>query len=140
MMKYAALLSSLLLLFACAPGQYGPLLINPQDESLFLQGLNEWQTGQDHPEAFQILREQYPESPLTQAAEALIQCRQSLDTEQKNAIQRQSQITTFEKKQAQLQQENKDCQSRIRALNQQISELSTSLEQSKKILLETEGR
>lgn len=139
-MKYAALLSSLLLLFACTPGQYGPLLINPQDESLFLQGLNEWQTGQDQPGAFQALRDQYPESPLTQAAETLMQSRQSLDTAQRNTLQLQAKIATLEKKQAQLQQEIKDYQSRIHSLNQQISELSASLEQSKKILLETEGR
>lgn len=139
-MKYAALLTSLLLLFACTPGQYGPLLINPQDESLFLQGLNEWQTGLDQPAAFQTLRDQYPESPLTQAAETLIQCRQSQDAAQRNTHQLQSQIATLEKNQAQLHQEINDYQSRIRSLNQQINELNTSLEQSKKILLETEGR
>jgi peptidoglycan hydrolase CwlO-like protein len=139
-MKFFFVAILIFLLSACAPGQYGPLQLNPQDEILFERGLVEWQDGQAAPVAFTKLQEQYPNSPLSPAANALTQCRQELQAAHKRIAELLAGQEKLAQEQAERHREMEALRKRNRTLTEQIAALEESLELSKQIFLETESR
>ncbi len=130
----------LALLAGCAPGRYGPIQINPQDEKLFAKGLEQFRAGEPSPQPFQHLSEEYPESLFTQAASTLLECsrtRGELQAQNGRLAIRQKEL---ERQATRALAARDACREQNSAIAGQLDELEANLEKFKQILLETEQR
>lgn len=133
MKPQAFLLLFALALSACAPGRFGPIHFNPQDDILFREGLRQWQDGRSDPEAFRRLAEEYPESSLTLAVAALRTEAEQTAAARKQAAQDRERLQRLERQRTQGNRELDVCRAQVRSLEAQV-------EQFKQILIETESR
>ncbi len=105
----------------------------PADEQLFIQGMSEFDAGENLPASFRTLQQKHPDSPWSQKVGLLQQLVQKMEEQQQTAQQLEQKLTTSGRR-------NQHLENQIESLQKDLDSLETERKKLRQLLIDMEQR